>query len=389
MALTIGLCKSLGTLLLMMYPPEYLVMIPGPTNVPYRVMQAMLAPIINHRSDDFRVLHRSLQEKLKYVFQTENDVVVLTSSGTGAVEASVVNLVRKGDRVLIPVNGEFSERLAKMIELAGGEAIKVKAPYGSIPSYEQVKEAYDNNKNIKALYVVYNETSTGTRITWLDKVKDMLARDDSYFVVDAVSNLGGDDLPVDKWGVDVCVTASQKCLAAPPGVAPLSLSKRAVKFMKDNPPNTLYLNLPRYLKYYEENAETPFTPALSLYFALHEALTIIEEEGIDARINRHKECAKVFYDSLAKIGFEHFAEPSCRSHTVIALKYPDGLEDKRFRSTLANEFKVLVAGGFGELKGKIWRIGCMGEVNSYHVKRTISSITSTLEMLNAKATPLT
>ncbi|MCS7141709.1 MAG: aminotransferase class V-fold PLP-dependent enzyme [Candidatus Nitrosocaldus sp.] len=179
----------------MMYPPEYLVMIPGPTNVPYRVMQAMLAPIINHRSDDFRALHRSLQEKLKHVFQTESDVVVLTSSGTGAVEASVVNLIRKGDRVLIPVNGEFSERLAKMIELAGGEAIKVKAPYGSIPSYEQVKEAYENNRNIKALYVVYNETSTGTRITWLDRVKNLLSRDDSYFVVDAVSNLGGDDLP--------------------------------------------------------------------------------------------------------------------------------------------------------------------------------------------------
>jgi len=370
----------------MIYPPEYLVMIPGPTNVPYRVMQAMLTPIINHRSDDFRMLYRSLQEKLKYVFQTENDIVVLTSSGTGAVEASVVNLIRKGDRVIIPVNGEFSERLAKMIELAGGEAIKVKAPYGQIPSFEQVKEAFDNNKNIKALYVVYNETSTGTRITWLDKVKDLIARDDSYFVVDAVSNFAGDDMPVDKWGVDVCVTASQKCIAAPPGVAMLSLSNRAKKFMQDNPPNTLYLNIPRYLKYYAESAETPFTPALPLFFALHEALTIIEEEGLENRIRRHKECASIFYDEFAKMGFEHFADSKCRSYTVIALKYPVGLDDKRFRNTLADEFKVLVAGGFGDMKGKLWRVGCMGEVSSYHVKRTLASVASTLDMLGVKLT---
>jgi aspartate aminotransferase-like enzyme len=368
----------------MIYPPEYLVMIPGPTNVPYRVMQAMLTPIINHRSDDFRVLYRRLQEKLKYTFQTENDIVVLTSSGTGAVEASVVNLIRKGDRAIIPVNGEFSERLAKMIELAGGEAIKVKAPYGKIPSFEQIKEAFDNNNGIKAFYVVYNETSTGTRITWLDRVKSLFARDDTFFVVDAVSNFAGDELPVDRWGVDICVTASQKCIAAPPGVAMLSLSERAKEYIKRDPPSTLYLNLPRYLKYYAESAETPFTPALPLFFALHEALTMIEEEGLENRIRRHRECADVFYREFARMGFEYFSDTECRSNTVIALKYPDGLDDKRFRSTLANEFKVLVAGGFGDMKGKLWRVGCMGEVNTYHVKRTLASVASTLDMLGVR-----
>lgn len=256
----------------MEFPPNYLVMIPGSTNVPHRVMQAMTAPIINHRSEDFWKLYKSIQEKTKKVFQTEGDIVVLTTSGTGGVEASVVNLIRKGDKVVIPVNGEFSGRLADLIDLVGGKTIRVNAPYGEIPSYEKIEEAFDSNKDVKALYVVYNETSTGARITWLHKAANLTSKQDSFFVVDAVSNLGGDELPVDKWNVDICVTASQKCLATPPGLAPLSVSSKARKYMTDNPPPTLYLNLPRYFKYYDDRAETPFTPALPLYFAFDEEI---------------------------------------------------------------------------------------------------------------------
>lgn len=365
-------------------PPSYLVMIPGPTNVPHRVMQAMTTPIINHRSDDFRKLYRSIQDKTKKVFQTEGDLVVLTTSGTGGVEASVVNLIRKGDKVVIPVNGEFSSRLATMIELAGGQAIRVSAPYGDTPTFDQIEAAFDNNKGIKALYVVYNETSTGTRITWLDKASNLASKHGAFFVVDAVSNLGGDELPVDKWNVDICVTASQKCVAAPPGLAPVSVSAKAKKFMMENPPPTLYLNLPRYFKYYNENAETPFTPALPLFFAFDEALEMILEEGLDARIKRHKNCADAFYSALGSMGFTPFAKTDVRSNTVIALNYRDGIEDKKFRAFLANEFKVLVAGGFGELKGKVWRIGSMGEVNRYHVMRTLSAISSALNIMGIK-----
>ena len=368
----------------MEFPPNYLVMIPGPTNVPHRVMQAMSAPIINHRSDDFRKLYRSIQEKTKKVFQTQSDLVVLTTSGTGGVEASVVNLIRKGDKVIIPVNGEFGSRLATMIELAGGQAIRVSAPYGDTPSFEQIEAAFDSNKGVKALYVVYNETSTGTRITWLDKAGNLASKHGAFFVVDAVSNLGGDELPVDKWNVDICVTASQKCLATPPGLAPVSVSAKAKKFMTDNPPPTLYLNLPRYFKYYDEGAETPFTPALPLFFAYDEALDMILEEGIDARIKRHKNCADAFYAALSSMGFTPFAKTNVRSNTVIALNYRDGIEDKKFRTLLANEFKVLVAGGFGELKGKVWRVGSMGEVSRYHVMRTLSAISSALNMMGMK-----
>jgi aspartate aminotransferase-like enzyme len=368
----------------MEFPPNYLVMLPGPTNVPHRVMQAMSAPIINHRAEDFWKLHKRIQEKTKKVFQTENDVVVLTASGTGGVEASVVNLIRKGDKVVIPVNGEFSSRLADLIDTVGGQTIRVKAPYGEIPSLEEIEKAFENNKDVKALYVVYNETSTGTRITWLDKASDLTSKHGAFYVVDAVSNLGGDELPVDKWNVDICVTASQKALAAPPGLAPVSVSARAKKFMTDNPPPTLYFNLPRYFKYYNDRAETPFTPALPLYFAYDEALDMIIEEGMDARIKRHRICAEAFYDALSKMGFTPFAKPDARSKTVIALNYRDGMEDKKFRTLIANNFKVLLAGGFGELKGKLFRIGSMGEVSNYHVMRTLSAITGALAIMGIK-----
>jgi len=368
----------------MEFPPNYLVMLPGPTNVPHRVMQAMSAPVINHRAEDFWKLHKCLQEKTKKVFETENDVVILTASGTGGVEASVVNLIKNGDKVIIPVNGEFSSRLADLIDLVGGQTIRVKAPYGEIASFDKIEEAFENNKSVKALYVVYNETSTGTRLTWLDKAGNLCSKHGAYFVVDAVSNLGGDELPVDKWNVDICVTASQKALAAPPGLAPISISARAKKFMTDNPPSTLYFNLPRYFKYYNDRTETPFTPALPLYFALDEALDMIMEEGMGVRIKRHIRCANAFYDALMHMGFSPFAKTEARSRTVIALHYRDGIEDKKFRTLLANNFKVLLAGGFGELKGKIFRVGSMGEVSNYHVMRTLSAISSALAIMGIK-----
>ena len=368
----------------MEFPPNYLVMLPGPTNVPHRVIQAMSAPVINHRAQDFWKLYKRIQEKTKKVFQTENDLVVLTASGTGGVEASVVNLIRKGDKVVIPVNGEFSSRLADLIDTLGGQTVRIKAPYGEIPSFEKIEEAFENNKDVKALYVVYNETSTGTRITWLDKASNLTSQYGVFFVVDAVSNLGGDELPVDKWNVDICVTASQKALASPAGLAPISVSARAKKFMIDNPPSTLYFNLPRYFKYYSDRTETPFTPALPLYFAFDEALDVIIEEGMFARIKRHQACAQAFYAALSHMGFTPFAKLDARSNTVITLHYRNGVEDKTFRTLVANNFKVLIAGGFGELKGKVFRIGSMGEVSHYHVMRTLSAIESALSIMGIK-----
>lgn len=362
-------------------------MLPGPTNVPERVTRAMYVPMINHRSDDFVRLYEPCVEKTKQIFKTDGEAVCLSASGTGAVEASVVNLVKKGDKVIIPVNGEFSSRLAQMIEWAGGETIKIETPPGQSPTFDQVKEAFDNNKDIKAFYCVWNETSTGTMIKYLDKIKDLTSRNDSFYVVDGVSIVGGEELEMDKWGVDIAMTGAQKALACPPGISPICLNARTKKYMIDNPPNTMYFNLPRYFKYYEESKHTPFTPALPLLYAYREALDIILEEGLDARIKRHRVCSDALYSGLSAIGLTPFAKEDSRSTVVIGLNYLEGLEDKVFRNTLAEKFRVLVAGGFGNLKGKVFRVGCMGEVNQYHVMRTISSISSTLAMMGYDTDP--
>ncbi|MFZ0367229.1 MAG: alanine--glyoxylate aminotransferase family protein [Nitrososphaeraceae archaeon] len=360
---------------------EYLVMLPGPTNVPNRVINAMLTPMINHRSDDFRKLYKDIINKTQTVFETENDVVVLTTSGTGAVETSVINLIKRDDVVIIPVNGEFSTRLADLIDNYGGKTIRINSHYGQNPPIEKIEEAFEKNSNIKALYVVYNETSTGTTLRNLSKLGDICKAHGAYFVVDAVSILGGDELPVDKWNVDICFTATQKALAAPPGIAPISISKEAKKYMIENPPPSQYLNLKRYFKYYNDSFETPFTPALSLFYAYQEALNIIIEEGMENRINRHRKCANAFYSGLEALGFTPFADADSRSNVVIAVNYLPGIDDKKFRELISTKFKVLLAGGFGELKGKVFRVGCMGEVSSYHVMRTLSAISSSMSIL--------
>jgi aspartate aminotransferase-like enzyme len=351
---------------------EYLSMLPGPTNVPNRVMRAMLAPMINHRSDDFVELYTDVVDKTQQVFETQNDIVALSASGTGAVEAGVVNLVKKGDKVIMPVNGEFSNRLSQLIEGQGANVVKLQTPPGENATFDQVKEAFDNNKDVKAFYVVHNETSTGTMVNYLDKVSDLTSRNDAFYVVDSVSLLGGAPLPVDKWNIDVCMTGAQKAIAAPPGISPISVSAKAKKYMIENA---------RYFKYYDEEKHTPFTPALPLLYAYREALSIMLEEGLQNVFNRHKICSDALYSGLSAMGLSPFAKEEDRSISIVALNYLEGLQDKTFRSTLADKFKVLVAGGFGDLKGKVFRVGCMGEVSPYHVMRTISAISSTLVMM--------
>lgn len=364
---------------------EYLSMLPGPTNVPNRVMRAMLAPIINHRSDDFVELYTDVVSKTQQVFETSGDIVALSASGTGAVEAGVVNLVGKGDKVIVPVNGEFSGRLAALIEMQGANVVRLETAPGTNATLDQVREAFDNNPDVKAFYVVHNETSTGTMVSYLDRISDLTARNDAFYVVDSVSLLGGAPLRVDKWNIDVCMTGAQKAIAAPPGISPISISPRAKRHMIENPPSSLYFNLARYFKYYEESRHTPFTPALPLLYAYREALSILLDEGLENVFRRHKACSDALYDGLSSIGLTPFAKAEDRSISIVALNYLDGMDDKEFRGTLSEKFKVLVAGGFGDLKGRVFRVGCMGEVGEYHVMRTISAIASTLAMMGFEA----
>ena len=218
-------------------------------------------------------------------------------------------------------------------------------------------------------------------INYLDRIKDLTSRNDSYYVLDGVSIVGGEELHMDKWGIDIAMTGAQKAFACPPGISPICINGRTRKYMEENPPNTMYFNLPRYFKYYDEAKHTPFTPALPVLYAYREAMRIILEEGMEKRIQRHRTCSDALYSGLSAIGLSPFADENSRSTVVIALNYLDGLEDKIFRDTLAKKFRILVAGGFGNLKGKVFRVGCMGEVDRYHVMRCISGIASTLAMM--------
>jgi len=356
---------------------QKLIMLPGPTNVSERVMRAMLGPIINHRGDTFRELYKGVLEKTRHLFQTSGEVVVLSSSGTGGVEAAVWNIIRPGDAAVVPVFGEFSTRLAETVEMAGGKAVRVQSEFGKVPSLDQLKSAMESAGRFKALYLVHNETSTGVTAPYVEEAS-RLARDHGAFaVIDAISSLGGYAIPVDKWGVDMCITGSQKCIAAPPGLALLSVSQRVVDFLKTSPPKTRYFDLPRYMEY-GANGETPFTPALPLYYALDEALAELLEEGLEKRVERHDRMSALLYDGLAKQGLKAVAEKSVRSKTVVASYYPPGVDDAKFRKALAHDKGIVIAGGFGPFKGKVFRVGCMGQINEKLVDTTLKAIGETM-----------
>lgn len=356
-----------------------LVMLPGPTNVPDRVTQAMLGQVLNHRSPAFRKVLRSVSEKTKQVFQTSNDIITLTASGSGGVEASIINIIRPGDKVLVTSFGEFGHRVVEQVVAAGGNPLIVDATSGDAPSIDQIKEVANKNKDIKSIIAVYNETSTGVTLRNLREIGKIASDIGAFYIVDAISILGGDELPVDELGVDICIAGSQKCLAAPPGLVSLSISNRVKEFLQKNPPPSRhYFNFPRYFKY-AEKGETPFTPAIPIFYALDEALTIVLEEGLSNRIKRHKICADAFYNAFKAIGLNAIAKEEVRSNVVIAFSYPQGIDDRTFRETLDERFDIIIAGGMGDLKGKVFRIGCMGEIRQQSV---LSTILSTSMLLN-------
>ncbi|MEN3035339.1 MAG: alanine--glyoxylate aminotransferase family protein [Candidatus Methanosuratincola sp.] len=355
-----------------------LIMLPGPTNVPARVYSAMCRPMINHRGAEFHQLHSRILENAKKVFQTENDLFVLTSSGTGGVECAASNFLLPGEKIVVPVGGTFGERLADAFRTYGANVVPIEVKMGSAPTADQVREALSRERDAKAVAVVYNETSTGTTVRELQKIGEVAKSSGALFIVDAISVLGGDDLPVDKWGIDVCITASQKCLATPPGLALISVSKEAWRLAERAKPRSEYFSLIKCRKFRDEKMETPFTPAVSLFFALDEALQIILETGLEKWIGRHKKASAAYYAAFSKMGLDFFAEERSRSAVVIAINMPQGIAAKELRERLRTKYGVVVAGGFGSLKDAIFRIGNMGIVTPREVLTTISSVGAAL-----------
>jgi len=353
-------------------------MLPGPTNVPDRVLRAMSKPLIGHRGPEFRELHERIIENARYAFQTKGDVFVLTCSGTGGVTCAIENAVKPGDKVVVPVFGVFGERLAETARRVGADVVEVPIDWGSAPRAEQLEGALEG---AKALCVVYNETSTGATARELPKICKLAKEAGALVIVDAVSILGGDELPVDDWGIDICVTGSQKCLACPPGLALLSVSRDAWEAIEENPRRPFYFDLVRAREFYEERRETPFTPAIPLFYALDEALKMVREEGLEARVRRHRRCARAFYAGLEAFGLEPYPRPEWRSSTVIAVRTPSGIDVEALRRAMKEQYGVLVAGGIGRTKGLVLRIGCMGAISAREVLLTLSALGASLSRL--------
>jgi len=353
-----------------------LLMLPGPTNVPSRVMRAMAKPIINHRGPEFHELYRRILEDLKFVFETKGDVFVLTASGTGGIECAIRNVLTNGDKVAVPVNGVFSQRLANAVTAFGGEGIEIPIEWGRGITPKQVEDLFATEKNVKALAVVYNETSTGTTTRNIKEIGKICHDHNALFIIDAISILGGDELPVDDWGVDICIGGSQKCLMTPPGLVVLSVNDRAWKVV-ETARRSYYFDLLEHREFLKKH-ETPFTPAVTLFYALDEALLMIKEEGLGPRYLRHKICATALYEGLEALSFKIFPDRKYRSNVVIASSYPSHIDDKKFRDLLREQYHVVVAGGMGRLKGTMFRVGVMGTVSRFEVLTTVGAIESVL-----------
>lgn len=354
-----------------------LIMVPGPTNVSDRVYKAMIRPIISHRGPEFRVLYKGIIENLRYLFQTEGDVFVHTVSGTGGVECMISNVVSPGDKVLIPVFGLFSERMREKIIRRGGEAIEIKLNYGEAPTAEQVEQILDKEKNIDAIAIVYNETSTGVTVRDLPEIGRIAKERGVLMLVDAVSILGGDELPVDDWNIDICVAGSQKCLACPPGLSVISVSEDAWKRIEKTDGRPFYHDLLK-MKKFQARWETPFTPAIPLFYALDESLKIIREEGLENRFRRHKVCSKAFYDAIEALGLDPFPKREVRSNTVIAFKKPENVDGDYIRKIMREKYEILIAGGAGKVKNLIFRIGCMGIISATETLSTLNALEKSL-----------
>ncbi len=358
---------------------ELLLMIPGPVPVLPRIRKAMSRPMIYHRGNEFGELYREIVDWLKLIFQTNSDVFVLSGSGTCAMEAAVGNLLRADTPVVCIVNGKFGERLAEIGRRYSANVRTVEFEWGSAIELEAVKAAMDETQP-GVVTMVHNETSTGI-LNPAEAIAKLAREYDALFVLDCITSIGGYDVPIDRWGVDIAITGSQKCLGAPPGMSAISVSSRAWAMMDNNSNRRpYYMDLIAYRDSFDK-LQTPYTPALPLFFALHEALEVIMEEGMARRVERHQRLADTVRDAINAMGlslFPRLNEISAYSNTVTAVSVPDWLDDASLRAGMMAR-GVVVAGGQGRLKGRIFRIATMGNITEREVSRTIQALESTLK----------
>jgi aspartate aminotransferase-like enzyme len=335
--------------------------------------------MINHRGPEFAAIIREVTASLQRAFRTEGDVLILTASGTGGLEAAVVNTLSPGDAVAAVSIGFFGDRLAEIARIYGADVTTLEFPAGQGADPERIRQHLRQRPETKAVLLTHNESSTGVTNP-LREIASVVRQSEALLIVDAVSSIVGIDVRTDEWGLDVVVTASQKAWAAPPGLAMLSMSPRAWQAQK-------VARMPRYYwdlaqaRSWLERGQTLATPAISVFFALQEALRLLEAEGLDNAIARHRRVAERVRAGVRELGLELFSDPAVASNTVTAVKVPPGVDGHRLVATLRDEHGVELAGGQGPFAGKIFRVGHLGWVTEADMDQVVEALRAALPKL--------
>jgi len=346
-------------------PPRRVLLGPGPSPVEDRVLEAMAAPVLGHLDPLFLRCMDDIQEMLRYVFETGNRVTVpISATGSAGMEAALVNIIEHGDEVIVCIHGVFGERMLDIIGRAGGKAVIVRAEWGHAIERKDIEAALDSS-NPRALAIVHAETSTGV-LQDLTGLGELAHNNGALLVVDAVTSLGGHPVGVDRNEIDVCYSGTQKCLGAPPGLAPITFSERALERIRarKSKVQSWYLDMTMVEKYWGADRTYHHTAPISMNYALREALRIVCDEGLEARWRRHELNHRALVAGVEAMGLEMNVAPEHRLWSLNAVCVPEGVDDARVRGRLLNDSNIEIGGGLGPLKGKIWRIGLMGSGSS-------------------------
>lgn len=352
---------------------------PGPTEVPAEVLLAGARPTIHHRTADFPPIFESCQEKLRKVYKTKNPIAILSSSGTGAVEAAMVSTCSPGDKVIVYNGGKFGERWVKIGGAYGMNVITLETEWGKPLDLNLLEETLKANPETRAVVVTQTETSTGT-VSDIKKLGEIVSKTNAISIVDCVSSFAAEELPQDDWKIDMVCTGSQKALMLPPGLGFASISDKAKAAMDTAKCPCFYLDLRRYLKSMPGN-DTPFTPAVNMFYALDKALDLILEEGVESTWARHMVLSRAARAAIIKLGLTLFSERP--SVVVTAVNLPEGAEWKAFNGELKSR-GITIAGGQDHVKGKIFRFATLGFYNVFDVVTIISSIEMALAAVDYK-----
>lgn len=352
---------------------QYL-LLPGPTPVPTSVLRALSKPMINHRGPEFKELIEEVTEGVKKIYQTNNELVIFPAAGTGAMEAAIVNFISPGDKVLAISIGVFGDRFAKIAAEFGADVHKLDFPWGQQADPNVVRDVITQDKDhqIKAVLVTHNETSTGV-VNDIKAIKDALGNHPALLMVDAVSGLGAMSLPTDEWGLDVVVSGSQKAFMLPPGLSFMSASPRAIEISKNCKNHKFYWDLDSALKYLRKG-QTPYTPALSLFYGLQEALKLLLDEGLENVIKRHKFCRDLVRTGVKAMGLNPLADDAVASSSLTSVLAPEGIGANKIRKLLLDRFGVVVAGGQQKLDDVIFRIGHLGFVRPLDLLAALAAL---------------